>query len=303
VVALPLDLKGFAEPSGAITVQHRGATVDPYFTLQALLLAHEHGLDSAEYAAKWANWLVARQKPDGTFDRFCRQGETWAPCKTADADDSMLALWLRFLETMPDELRRTPAWQRSHQAASATLLRLVDPRWHIYLVSPVYQHGLFMDNLEVWSYRPAHAAAQTPAAPSFSLSIHNVFWDATERRFLISTQPEQKATQFAFYPDAVAQIFPLLVNYPHVPGGERAWYQDWIRRHRSEWLAQVRSDFAWGLIALVAWKQADAASARCWLRTTLPFRRTSHWTVTDEVVAQILAHRGATPARKEGDCL
>ena len=34
----PLDLSGYADAAGAISVQHQGGTVDPYFALQALLL-------------------------------------------------------------------------------------------------------------------------------------------------------------------------------------------------------------------------------------------------------------------------
>jgi len=36
----PLDLRGYMDSSGAITVHHNGQSVDPYFALQALLLAH-----------------------------------------------------------------------------------------------------------------------------------------------------------------------------------------------------------------------------------------------------------------------
>ena len=65
VLAAPaLDLTGYAEADGAITIQHKGDTIDPYFALQALLLAKEHGLDTSRVAARWADWLVQRQKPD-----------------------------------------------------------------------------------------------------------------------------------------------------------------------------------------------------------------------------------------------
>jgi hypothetical protein len=298
----PLDLRGYADDAGAITVQRSGSTIDPYFTLQALLLAHEHGLGVQPHAAKWAAWLMPRQKPDGTFDRFCRTSAGWGPCKTADADDSLLALWLKFLETMPGELARDPAWQKSHGAARAPLARLVDPRWHVYLVSPVYQHALFMDNIEVWSYAPARAAAQAAAYPDMAESMHRVFWDEAGRRFLVSTQPEQKTAEPAFYPDAVAQIFPLLHDYPRVPGGAAAWYRAWMKQHRTEWLAQVRTDFAWGVVALVAHKQGDARSAACWLRATRDFRHSMHWTLTDEVVAQVLAANKVAAAPESADC-
>lgn len=300
--AAALNLSGYADDAGAITIQSKGATIDPYFTLQALLLAQEHGLDVTRDAMRFAEWLLPRQKPDGTFDRFCRQGTAWAPCKTADADDSQLALWLKFLESYPAELKRNAAWQKSHAAARESLKRLEDKGRGIYMVSPVYLHGLFMDNLEVWSYAPARAGVQTPKNPDFGRSIVSVFWDEGAKRFHVSTQLEQRSAETAFYPDAVAQIFPLLVKFPYIPGGEKAWYQQWMKRYRAEWLRQVKTDFAWGLVAVVALDQGDTASARCWLRSALPARHGPHWTVSDEVTAQILNNRSVAPADARENC-
>lgn len=297
-----LDLSGYMDADGAVTVQHKGATIDPYFTLQALLLAQEHGLDTSRAALRWAEWLIPKQKPDGTFDRFCRAGTTWAPCKTADADDSQLVLWMKFLESHPAEFKRNPAWRKSHEAARVSLQRLEDKGRGIYMVSPVYLHGLFMDNLEVWSYQAAHAGVQTPQKPDFGRSIQEVFWDTAAKRFHVSTQLEQRTAEPAFYPDAVAQIFPLLVKYPHVPGGAKDWYAQWMKRHRAEWLRQVKTDFAWGLVAVTSLQQGDTVSARCWLRSALPARNTSHWMVTDEVVSQILRARGIAAADAKESC-
>jgi hypothetical protein len=298
----PLDLSGYADASGAIAIQHRGNTVDPYFALQALLLAKEHGLDTRAQDQPWARWLLARQKPDATFDRFCRSGTAWLACKTADADDSLLALWLKFIDTLPVQVRQEPAFVKSHAAASATLLRLVSPPTGVYLVSPVYMHGLFMDNLEVWTYLPAHAATQNPARPSFGASIQREFWDPVSLRYHVSTQPEQKTTVHKFYPDAVAQVFPHTVNFPLIPGGAKAHYRRWIKDHRAEWLKQVETDFAWGLIATVSLQQDDLVSVRCWQQKALPARHSPHWTVTDEVVQQILQARAIAPSLPEKNC-
>ncbi|MFP8777241.1 hypothetical protein [Hydrogenophaga sp. RWCD_12] len=297
-----LDLGGYTDTSGAVAIQHRGNTVDPYFTLQALLLAKENGLDTRGLDVPWARWLLARQKPDATFDRFCRNGPVWQPCKTADADDALLALWLRFIDTLPAAVRQEPAFVQSAAAASATLLRLVSPPTGIYLVSPVYMHGLFMDNLEVWTYLPAHAATQNKARPSFGASIQSVFWDPERLRYHVSTQPEQKTAASKFYPDAVAQIFPHTVNFPFIPGGAKAHYRRWITEHRAEWLRQVETDFAWGLIATVSLHQGDLVSVRCWQQKALPARHGPHWTVTDEVVQQILQARSIAPQPPEKNC-
>ncbi len=297
-----LSLSGYADAAGAIAVQHQGGTVDPYFTLQALLLARQHGLDTRTYDVPWARWLLARQKPDATFDRFCRTGPTWTACKTADADDALLALWMRFIDSLPPAVRQEPAFVRSQAVAGATLQRLVSPPTGVYLVSPVYMHGLFMDNLEVWTYQPAHAAAQNPQRPSFAASIQQVFWDEAQQRYHVSTQPEQKNEAHRFYPDAVAQIFPHTVGFPLIPGGAGRHYRRWMKQHRAEWLRQVETDFAWGLIATVALQQGDLASVRCWQHKALLARHSPHWTVTDEVVQQILQARDIRPLPPEKDC-
>jgi hypothetical protein len=280
-----LDLAGYADAQGAISVQRGGDTIDPYFVLQALVLAHESGLDIRAHARPWARWLLARQKPDATFDRFCRRGPVWGPCKTADADDALLALWIRFLALPGAVGAGEAAWQHSREASAATLARLYERRRGIYLVSPVYQHGLFIDNLEVWR--------ATSRSRALAGAIHRAFWSPGAARFLVSTQPEQARATPRFYPDAVAQIFPLVVDFPDLPEAAHDYYAAWMRGHRAQWLAQVRSDFAWGLIALVAWRQGDRESSRCWLRAVASHRHGEHWTVTDEVVWQVLQARGA----------
>jgi hypothetical protein len=299
----PLNLDGYAEPSGAIVLLHDGDFVDPYFAMQALLLAHENGLDISRYSEKWLAWLIERQKLDATFDRHCRAGPTWVGCKQADADDSLLALFLKLFDAMPARLKENSQWLASHEKSETALNRLRDPTRGIYLVSPVFQHGLFMDNLEVWSHHaarsgPAHAAASDRLARA----VHAAFWDDREQRFLVSTQPEQKSLSPTFYPEHVAQIFPLLFQYPKLPLAERTYYRRWMRNHRAEWLAQTHTDFAWGLLAVLAWRHADIATARCWLRETTPYRHSSHWTVTDEAAHQILLSKGLKPAAERAAC-
>ena len=97
--------------------------------MQALLLAHDNGMDVAALAEKFADWLVTKQKPDGTFDRFCKDAAgRWTSCKAADADDSLLAMrqndsasarcWLR--EAMP--LRHSARWAVTDEASFQILV-------------------------------------------------------------------------------------------------------------------------------------------------------------------------------------
>ena len=304
VSAPVLDLRGYTDASGAITVLHGGDSADPYFAMQALMLARDNGMDISVPAEKFANWLVGHQKPDGTFDRFCRGiDKNWLSCKTADADDSLLAIWMMLLETMPAQLEKNPVWKKSYIVSNASLDHLFQPSRGIYMVSPVYLHGLFMDNLEVWSLK-AHMKQpqQLAEANKLARAIHDTFWDSANKRFLVSTQFEQRSQKQAFYPDHVAQIFPLLVGFPLLPGDAGLYYRKWMSEHRAAWLSQGKTDYPWGLIAVLALRQNDKASARCWLREATPMRHSSRWAITDEASFQILASNGLTQAAKDANC-
>lgn len=300
----PLDLRGYMDRSGAIAVHHGGQSVDPYFALQALLLAHENGMNTASSAERFVEWLLPRQKPDGTFDRFCKAaGPKWVACNHADADDSLLAMWSRLLETMPTLLENNPAWKRSHARSVAALNHLFQPSRGVYMVSPVYLHGLFMDNLEVWSYKANSTRPERlEEAGTLARAIHDTFWEGVDKRFLVSTQLEQRAVKPAFYPDHVAQIFPLLVDFPLLPAEPGAYYRKWMQEHRGAWLAQGEKDYPWGLIAVLALRQNDRVTASCWMLEARLRRHSARWAVTDESSYQILLSKGLTPAPSKANC-
>lgn len=298
-----LDLAGYMDETGAISILHGGNTTDPYFALQALLLAHDNGLDVSAPATKFANWLVPQQKPDGTFDRFCKSpGKSWVSCKTADADDSLLALWMLLLQTMPQKLNGNPAWLKSYAIAKKSLGQLYQPSRGIYMVSPVYLHGLLMDNLEVWSLKQSQPKAQQKEADDLAAAINNTFWRSANQQFLVSTQLEQQTEKAQFYPDHVAQIFPLLVDFKLLPQPPRLYYQNWMRKHRAEWLKQGEKDYPWGLLAVLALRQSDVRGASCWLRENAAMRHSNRWAVTDEVAFQILASRKVKTAAPAVSC-
>jgi hypothetical protein len=73
--------------------------------------------------------------------------------------------------------------------------------------------------------------------------------------------------------------------------------------HRATWLAQSKHDFSWGLLAIIALRADDRATAACWLRETAQARHSSHWIVTDEVARQILLKHNVTTATPESTCL
>lgn len=299
-----LDLSGFIGSEGAISVLHEGSSADPYFAMQALLLAYDNGMDATVATRNFINWLMPLQKPDGTFDRFCRNdANLWLACKTADADDSQLALWMRLLQTDSGELQTNPAWIKSAALSKTSLARLLQPSRGIYVVSPVYLHGLFMDNLEVWSYQAGAAQpTQTVEAKKLAQSINTTFWDEANKRYLVSTQFEQQAEKRVFYPDYVAQIFPLLVGFSPLKIDRHILYKRWMTDHRSDWLRQSVNDYPWGIVAVLALRERDKTSVNCWLRQATPLRHSSRWAVTDEIAYQLVTQRGGVPAAANTSC-
>lgn len=298
-----LDLSGYVDEDGVISVLHSGDSADPYFAIQALLLAHENGINISEQAKMFADWLVPRQKPDGTFDRYCRsKSKAWVACKTADADDALLAMWMKLLETMPSHLKQNTQLTKSYVTSKASLDHLFQPSRGIYMVSPVYLHGLLMDNLEVWSLKTHIQPLRQEEADQLAQAIHNTFWDPVNKKYLVSTQLEQRSQKPAFYPDHVAQIYPQLMGFSKLPTNAKNYYSNWMATHRAEWLRQGEKDYPWGLIAILAWRQNDIASARCWLRQAAPLRHSARWAVTDETSYQILLSKGVTQASKGFSC-
>ncbi len=169
------------------------------------------------------------------------------------------------------------------------------------MVSPLVLHGLFMDNLEVWSLKMhSRQASQRAEADKLARAIHATFWNPVDKRFLVSTQLEQRAQKPAFYPDHVAQIFPLLVDFPILPAQARQHYRAWMQLHRSEWLSHGKADYPWGLLAVLALD--DKTTAACWLREATPLRHAARWAVTDETAYQLLGSKGLRAAEPAARC-
>lgn len=287
-----LDLSGYADASGAITLQRYGSTVDPYFTLQALWLAKKQGMDISKYALPWAQWMAHGYTAMGHLGRYCRVNGPWQWCKEPDADDASLALWLQFLSDLPAKDKVSLQTSELQARARQDLNQLKNPQTGVYRISAHQANSLFMDNLEIWATQPHENLARAISAN---------FWDPVHKRFRVTTQADHAYPAHHFYPDAAAQIYPLLVGYPNVPGGARTHYRQWIKTHRKHWLSQTGNEFPWGVIAIVAWQQGDDLTVRCWQQAALPFRHSYFWTVTDEVVAQLLPPL-TSPFPNQKDC-
>ena len=296
--AASIDLTSYQESTGAILVAPGGDGVDPYFATKALLIARDGGIDINSAGKKWIRWALAYQDKSGLFSRYCRAsaGVEWKVCAKADADDALLALWIRLLYALAPDSGMPVAWQRSVDKAKAQLDLLYNEERGIYHISSELPVGLLMDNVEVYAAfrsishdmkRLGHqksASGMLTQARKLRESIYHQFWDENKKRFRITTQPREEDE---FYPDHVAQLFPILYQLPAAPYGEdKHYFQKWIRSYKDAWFEHIAKDYAWGLVAVTATLLGDSNTAWCWQNKAEPFRHSRHWNVLEEAALQ-----------------
>jgi hypothetical protein len=303
------DLGLYQQVDGAIALHDDGLMVEPYFATKALLAARQAGLDVDVAGGRWVAWAMQHQRPDGTFDRWCRDssGSGWCACGEADADDALLALWVELLHRLAPGRTLPARWPASARLAESRLATLRDSASGLYHVSPTNAVALFMDNVEIYGAlrgvaamerrlgANARAATRQALADSLAGAIDREFWRAAPGEYTVSTQAA--ATGTAFYPYQVAQIYPWLDSLPPPAAGTRPPWARWMGRHGEEWLAASGDEYPWGLVALAAIEAGDETSARRWLRGASAFRGGRRWNVLEEAVFQGLSARLRTEAR------
>jgi|HubBroStandDraft_4_1064222.scaffolds.fasta_scaffold00964_8 hypothetical protein len=298
----------FQAGDGAITLTQGGNYVEPYFATKALIVAQDGGLDIHEAAQVWIDWALPRQRPDGLFRRFCRAATNpnanintdfaWRDCAPADADDSMLALWMQLLYRMAPSAGMPAEWQRSITLAAKQLAKLRNGRLGVYHISRLNHVALFMDNIEVYAalkdvargqsrLNDPAAAATDARADQLDTAIQHIFWDRHTGRF----RPSMQKSRPAFYPDVVAQVYPWLVDVSGPGQDPRQAWRQWRRRFGAGWIERRYDTNPWGLVALAAEKLGDTKSAACWTSRSDSLRGGSSWNVLEEAVWQSLRAR------------
>jgi hypothetical protein len=285
-------------PDGALLMNVGQSDVDPYFVMKALIVANDAGLDISDSANKFIAWLLPRQHKDGRFDRYCKKSGQWETCAAADADDSMLALWLQLLYRLAPNSGLSPEWLASAQRAQQHLRSLRNARLGVYHVSHRDHVALFMDNVEVyWALKDVAAAQRRLGDPqatkteaeaeSLARGIKRVFWNAKTQTFRASIQKEQPR----FYPDVLAQTFPWLASLPLPEGDAASAWARWKQLYGRAWLSNRYDPHPWGLVALTAVKLGDDATAGCWLEHAASARFGENWNILEEAAYQAVQAR------------
>lgn len=296
LVAAELTLPGYQRGDGAIVLHYGGDRIDPYFASKALLVAKAAGLNVDVAAKAWVEWVITQQLEDGRFFRMCIDGANYLHCEKADADDALLAVWIELLLSIASEEGMPTHWHKSWQQASNYLFSLLfDRKRGIFYISRSERVGLLMDNVEVYSALnttadyyarkgdAGRAQLMRQRATQLNKDIVQTFWQPQQHVFAVSTEEYE---HHGFYPDAVAQLYPLLARMTAPGHDARSIYRDWMQEHQQAWLEQGKHDYPWGLVALLANQMEDRASVGCWIEHAQPLRHGQRWNVLEEVVFQ-----------------
>lgn len=306
-VAAILNLQAYQGASGEILVHRGGTDVDPYFALKALLIADAGGLDTREALGRFVVWLRPRQAMDGRIHRFKRVDGRWQKSNIADADDSVLALWIQAILLNGAGKPFDEETQRSLNLAESYLERLFDPKRGIFRVFLNDATGLYMDNVEIlaasreiarlYSERGEVAASArwSSRIEALDRGIARTFPGTDGLSPAVSTQLAHRQTG-SFYPDRVAAVFAWLHDYPQAKNQDR--FAAWLAHNANAWRENSRNDYPWGLIALEASRAGAEVVARSWLVDSAPLRHGPRWNVLEEAVTQVLAFRLGSVAEK-----
>jgi hypothetical protein len=292
----------FQAAGGAVVLQPGGDFVEPYFATKALIVAQDGGLDVHETALAWIRWILPRQQPSGLFRRYCRVENDWRNCSPADADDSMLALWMQLLYRMAPATGMPPVWQRSLARSTVQLEKLRNSRLGVYHISSRNHVALLMDNVEVYAalkdvaqaqrhlHEPSAEGTEAKAA-KLEVAIERIFWDRRAHRF----RPSMQKSHPAFYPDVLAQVYPWLAGMTGPGQNAHQSWEQWKQTFGRSWIERRYDIHPWGLVALAADKLGDTSSAACWASRSDPLRGGSSWNVLEEAVWQSIEARFSQP--------
>ena len=121
-----------------------------------------------------------------------------------------------------------------------------------------------MDNLEVWKglYELEHAGLKDVKAISemrnkLQAQIEKIFWDDANQRWRI-IENSDLYHQKEFYPDGVAQIYPLIYEFPvKEKKKQKILYEQFTEKFQWQKLNKKRSGFLWAMTGMAAAQMGD----------------------------------------------
>ncbi len=216
----------------------KAGDVNPYFSCHAalgLLTTTENvqvNTDELNAVRKYLNWHIKMiLETDGKMGTYRRQGDTLIYVDKADSVDAYLGAYLELLSRYFSIAKTSDGLQSWKEATILALNEIHDLMKNgVVQVSQDNDTIYFMDNVEVWKglkdlEECIKAFPEIVVLPEDSkrlitdmreqleVTIPEIFWDGGNSRWRI-TADDNKFDGKEFYPDGIAQVYPLIFAFP-----------------------------------------------------------------------------------------
>ena len=265
--------------------------INPYFACHAALGLLESTADRTvsdaelQSVRRYLNWhteqLLASGGQMGTYRKqetaFVRTGK-------ADSMDAYLGAYLELLGAYLEITQSTEGllcWQDGIRMAVDTLRKLNDSG--LTAVSWENNTKYLMDNLEVWKGLRALENGLRTLQDSRELSsirtrvdslrmqmeteLPRAFWNEAAGKWRVIAGSDQFDPN-RFYPDGIAQIYPLICGYPAGDvQAQEALYHAFIRTFHWRTIKADEKTFVWAMAGMAAVQTGDTETLCSFLKT------------------------------------
>ena len=183
----------------------------------------------------------------------------------ADSEDGYLGMYLFLMGKYLEKTESTNLpeyWKKGISLALKKIQSLMQDG--ITQVSEENTTAYLMDNLEVWKglYEWELAGLEDTQTISemrkkIQEQIEKIFWDDANQRWRIIGNSDLYH-QTEFYPDGVAQIYPLIYGFPvKEKKKQKVLYDQFTERFQWQKLNKKRTGFLWAITGMAAAQMGD----------------------------------------------
>lgn len=260
-------------PGGEIYMNgSKAGDVNPYFACVAALglLAETENrpITEAEKKAvgRYLDWHTGiLLETDGKMGIYRKEGEKLIYREEADSEDGYLGMYLFLMGEYLEKTESTEvpeSWEKGIRLALKKLQSLMQDG--ITQVSEENTTAYLMDNLEVWKglYKLEQAGVEDAhlireLRGKLQAQIENTFWDdETQKWRIIRDRDLYDPTEF--YPDGVAQIYPLIYEFPvKEKRTQKKLYVRFTEKFQWQKLSERSTKFLWTMTGMAAAQVGD----------------------------------------------
>ena len=246
-------------PEGEIYMNgSKAGDVNPYFACMAALglLAETKNCPMTETEQKavgrYLDWHTGvLLETDGKMGIYRKEGGELIYKEKADSEDGYLGMYLFLMGKYLEKTESTDlpeSWKNGISLALKKIQSLMQDG--ITQVSEENTTVYLMDNLE-------DTQAISEIRKKIQKQIEKIFWDDANQRWRIIGNSD-RYHQTEFYPDGVAQIYPLIYEFPvKEKKKQKVLYDQFTERFQWQKLNKKRTGFLWAMTGMAAAQMRD----------------------------------------------